>query len=413
LTWDVPTEEIIQNFDGQFHGPMRLRIAMANDYQVPVENVRAQMGLENVTKIASSFGIDLNSDVGLLKLAGAYGVFATQGVYFGQSVGDEFSPVTVLRVEGADHSVLLDWTTPDARAVVTPALAYLMTDALSDESGRWPSLGRPNVTEIGRPAGVKLGQTPDGLDAWLIGYTPSHVVVTWTGTRGDNPLSPRLPAVLWSALMQYASRGLPADGWTAPQGVTTMTVCDPSGLLPTKECPNLVSEVFLNGNEPIQADNLFREFSVNRETGFLATVFTPPALIDNRVYMVVPDEARTWAESAGLDIPPSSFDAIQAPAVNPNVNITSPALFAEVNGKVQIEGTAAGDDFAYYRVQVGKGLNPQEWIQVGGDVSTPVEDGLLVEWDTTGLSGLYAVQLQVVRTDQVVETAVIQVTVSE
>lgn len=211
--------------------------------------------------------------------------------------------------------------------------------------------------------------------------------------------------------MQNASRSLPADSWTAPQGVTTMTVCDPSGMLPTKECPNLVSEVFLTGNEPIQEDNLFREFSVNRETGFLATVFTPPQLIDTRVYMDIPDAARTWAESAGLDIPPSSYDAIQAPPVNPNVNITLPALFAEVNGLVQIVGTAAGDDFAYYRVQVGKGLNPQEWIQVGGDVSTPVVDGLLAEWDTSELRGLYAIQLSVVHADQRVETAIIQVTV--
>jgi len=411
LTWDIPGEGIVQNFDGQFHGPLRLRIAMANDYQAPVEAVRAQMGMENVTKIASSFGIDLNADVNLLKMAGAFGVFGTQGVYFGQSLGNEFSPVTVLRVEAADHSIWLDWMTPDARAVVTPALAYLMTDALSDESARWPSLGRPNVTEIGRPAGVKTGQTADGLDAWLIGYTPSRVVVAWTGTHGENRVSPRLPAVLWSALMQYVSRGLPADGWTAPQGVTTMTVCDPSGLLPTPECPNLVSEVFLTGNEPHQADNLFREFSVNRETGLLATVFTPPELIEARVYMVVPDEARAWAESAGLEIPPSSYDAIQAPPVNPNVRITAPALFAEVRGKVRIVGTASGDGFAYYRVQVGKGLNPQEWVQVGGDVSTPVADGLLAEWDTTGLSGLYAIQLQVVKSDQVVETAVIQVTV--
>ncbi len=213
--------------------------------------------------------------------------------------------------------------------------------------------------------------------------------------------------------MQYASRDVPADGWTAPQDVTTMTVCDPSGMLPTRECPNLVSEVFLNGNEPIQVDNLFRQFSINRETGFLATVFTPPQLIENRVYMVVPDEARAWAESAGLDIPPSSYDAIQAPPVNPNVNITSPAWLAEVKGKVQIVGTAAGDNFAYSRVQVGKGLNPQEWVQVGGDVSTPVSEGLLAEWDTTGLSGLYAVQLLVVRSDQKVESAVIQVTVSD
>ena len=39
--------------------------------------------------------------------------------------------------------------------------------------------------------------------------------------------------------------------------------------------------------------------------------------------------------------------------------------------------------------------------------------GVLAEWDTKGLSGLYAVQLLVVRTDQKVDTAVIQVTISD
>jgi hypothetical protein len=78
---------------------------------------------------------------------------------------------------------------------------------------------------------------------------------------------------------------------------------------------------------------------------------------------------------------------------------------------VKIIGTASGENFNYYRVQVGKGLNPQEWIQLGSDKISPVESGVLAEWDTKGLSGLYAVQLLVVRSDQIVDTAVIQVTV--
>ncbi|MCE9644555.1 MAG: transglycosylase domain-containing protein [Chloroflexi bacterium] len=412
LTWDIPDNGTIQNFDGIFHGPMRLRVALANDYQVPVETLKAQMGIENVTRIASSFGVDLNQDVTMLELAGAYGVFGKQGVYFGQNVGDEFSPVTILRVEGMDHSLMLDWSLPQAKPVVTPALAYLMTSILSDETARWPSLGRSNALEIGRPAGVKVGQTVNGQDAWAVGYTPSHVVAVWTGVHAENELvSVRFPAVLWNALMQIVSGNSPADGWTAPQGISTITVCDPSGMLPTSECPNLVSDVFLNGSEPIQADNLFREFSVNRETGLLATVFTPPELIEKRVYMIVPENARDWAVSAGLDIPPASYDAIQAPPVNSAANITAPELFADVNGLVKIVGTASGNNFEYYRVQVGKGLNPQQWIQLGSDVATPVESGVLAEWDTKGLSGLYAVQLQVVRSDQRVDTAVIQVTI--
>lgn len=412
LTWDIPNEGIVQNFDGLYHGPLRLRIALANDYQVPVETLKTQMGIENVTKIASSFGIDLNSEVSMLKLAGAYAVFGTQGVYFGQNVKDAFTSVTALRVESVDRTVMLDWSLPQAQTVVTPAMAYLVTHVLSDETARWQSLGRSNALEVGRPAGVKVGQTMDGRDAWVVGYTPAYVVVTWTGVHGEgDSVTPRFPAVLWNALMQTVSEGKPADGWTAPPGVTAMTVCDPSGMLPTRECPNLVTEVFLNGNEPTQADNMYREFSVNRETGLLATVFTPPELIDTRVYMLVPENARNWAQSAGLEVPPTAYDAIQSPPVNPFAKITSPQLFAEVNGMLQIIGSASGDGFSYYRVQVGKGLNPQEWIQLGDDVAAPVENDVLAEWDTKGLSGLYAVQLVVVREDQVVDTAVLQVTI--
>ena len=37
--------------------------------------------------------------------------------------------------------------------------------------------------------------------------------------------------------------------------------------------------------------------------------------------------------------------------------------------------------------------------------------GLLATWNTQGLRGLYAIQLQVIRNDQTVDTAIIQVTI--
>jgi len=410
LIWDIPGRTNVQNRDGEYHGPVRLRIALANDYQAPTAQLLTQMGVENVNRIAASFGVSRAEQLSLLQAAGAYGVFAQKGVYFGQDVEGEFQVVTILKVEGNDGSLWLDWTTPQAKPVLTPGLAYLMNHALSDEPARWPSLGQPNATEIGRPAAVKVGQTEDALDTWTIGYSPSRVVAVWVGARAESDLSPRLPAVLWNALMQMASQNLPRDGWAAPADVSVINVCDPSGMLPTADCPNLVSEVFLNGNEPIQADNMYRKYAVNRETGLLATVFTLPQLVEDRVYLVVPPDARSWAESAGLEIPPSTYDVIQPPQINPNVNITSPELFTEVSGDVKIAGTAAGEDFVSYRVLVGQGLNPQEWIQVVEN-NEPVTSAALAEWDTSGLSGLYAVQLQVVRSDQRVETAIIQVTV--
>lgn len=414
LIWDIPGKTDVQNFDGTYHGPMRLRIALANDYPAPAAQVLAQMGVENVDKISSSFGLSREAELSLLDAAGAFGVFAQQGVYFGQEFGEAIKPASVLRVEGNDGSLWLDWSTPQAKPVVTPGLAYLMNQALSDETARLGRIQGSNILDVGRPAAVKLGQTEDALNTWAVGYTPSRVVVIWAGARleAESGLSPRAPAALWNALMQAASQSVPPDGWAAPADVSVINVCDPSGMLPTADCPNLVSEVFLNGNEPIQADNMYRRYAVNRETGLLATVFTLPQLIEERVYLAVPAEARAWAEGTGLEIPPANYDVIQPPRLDENVNITAPALFSEVNGRVQIEGTAAGDGFVSYRVLIGQGLNPQEWIQVA-ERNEPVTNDVLAVWDAEGLSGLYAVQLQVVRSDQRVDTAIIQVTVKE
>jgi len=412
LVWDIPHKTDVQNFDGEYHGPMRLRVALANDYPAPAAQVLSQMGTENVEEISSSFGVSRDSELSLLDAAGAFGIFAQQGVYFGQEFGDTLKPVSVLRVEGNDGSLWLDWSTPQAKPVVTPGLAYLMNHALSDETARSGTLQSSNILEVGMPAAVKLGQTEDAQDAWTIGYIPSRVVAVWTGARTQtgSDLPPHAPAVLWNALMQIAAQNLPQEGWAVPEDVSVINVCDPSGMLPTTDCPNLVSEVFLNGNEPIQVDTMYRKYAVNRETGLLATVFTLPQLIEERVYLVVPPEARSWAEGTGLEIPPSNYDVIQPPPLDENVKITAPDLFSEVSGAVQVEGTAAGDGFVSYRVLVGQGLIPQEWIQVA-ESSEPVTDDVLAEWNANGLSGLYAVQLQVVRSDQRVDTAIIQVTV--
>ena len=164
--------------------------------------------------------------------------------------------------------------------------------------------------------------------------------------------------------MQLATASEPPAGWRAPEGVTAVDVCDPSGMLPTKDCPSTVSEVFLTGNEPTQADTLYRSFAVNRETGYLATVYTPPQLVENRVYMVLPPEAQAWAKWANVPVAPTAYDAIQAEPINPDVRLTSPALFADVRGQVQIKGTASG-----------RGLRPLSRTGWPGDRPAAVDRG--------------------------------------
>jgi len=55
LVWDIPAQGL-QDPALAYHGPMRLRIALANDYLAPAQAVLEQMGAGNVTQTARSFG---------------------------------------------------------------------------------------------------------------------------------------------------------------------------------------------------------------------------------------------------------------------------------------------------------------------------------------------------------------------
>ncbi len=442
LVWDIPaslppTATGNSNPDGKFHGPVRMRLALANDYLAPSAQLLAQIGPENVWGQAQPFGLPSmvgealpysGGQVTPLQAAQAFGVFANGGILS--------SSQTILKVAGqndfssqAAGPVLPQ---PQSRPILSATLTYLMNQVLSDESARWPSLGYSNPLEIGRPAGAKLGQTADGQSTWAVGYTPKRVVAVWVGSRlllpgavsnqnvgsgsGDTTgrprIDPRLPASLWHALIQYASQQLAPEGWSMPTGITQAQVCDPSGMIPTQACPNQVSEVFLTDNVPTSSDNLYQTFQINRETGRLATVFTPADKIEDKTFLVVPPEARTWAESTGLPVPPSLYDAIQAPVEQPDIHITSPIFFGSIRGQIKIQGTAAGSDFSSYQVQVGEGINPQNWIQIGEQSASPVTEDTLAAWDTRKQEdGLYAIRVQVVHKDQQVTSAVIQVTV--
>ncbi len=416
LAWDLPGSVILP---GQvYHGPVRLRTALDNDYLQPARSVLAQMGAESVQNIAASFGLDFppglladDFDLSPVALAGAYAVFADNGTQAGQNLaGAAIQPVAVLQVSGVDHSIWADWTTAKSQPLLSPQLAFLMNDVLSDETARWPSLGHPNPLEIGRPAGAKISPALDSSGSWSVGYTPQRVAVVHLAGAGAESAPSLFSADLWHALMQYAVRDLPSASWDAPPGIVTVSVCDPSGMLPSAACPNVVSEVFLDGRQPVQTDTLYQAFQINIETGLLATVFTPPELVETRIYMVVPPDARQWAQTAGILTPPSSYDTLQIPPVLPDVHITSPGMFADVRAVISILGSAGGADFVSYRLEYGQGLYPQEWVQIGSDSTTPVTEGALGSWDTSGLDGLYALRLMVVHTDQRVDQAVVQVT---
>ena len=425
-----------QNADGQFHGPMRLRQALGSDYFVPAVQVASWVGIDRIVSTASSMGLvtlaatpgsyDLSlnlggGDVSLLDMTYAYSVLANMGVMMGQSGSRPerpLDPAAIVRVETQAGDVLYDYYEQvQQRDILTPQLAYLMNDMLADRSIRCAAFGCPNVMELpaNRPAAVKTGTTNDFRDAWTIGYTPQLITGVWVGSSDNRAMAGVTGATgaapIWQAVMAWALQDEPVSLWAQPPGLVETAVCDTSGLLASDICPT-VAELFIQGTQPTVYDTIYQEFSINRETGRLATVYTPPELVENRIYKVYPEAAADWAEANGVDRPPTEYDTISiASSGSPDAQITVPQPLEIISGTVTLRGTARGADFAYYRLAYFSGLVPTNLQSIVENVTAAKTNAALAVWDTSNLNGLYTVLLTVVSEDGRFQEVTLPVTI--
>ncbi len=82
---------------------------------------------------------------------------------------------------------------------------------------------------------------------------------------------------------------------------------------------------------------------------------------------------------------------------DPNVQIVQPIDGEQIQGRVDIRGTANIPNFQFYKIELGLGEQPSRWSVISDVRRTPVENGLLEVWDTTDLpAGSYTLRLVVV-----------------
>jgi membrane peptidoglycan carboxypeptidase len=422
-----------QNVNGRFQGPIRLRQAAAGGDFVPAVQVLSWVGVERTLRTAhnlglttmdqhsSRYGLSLplsGGEATLLDMAYAYGVLGHMGLMVGQPANETrpdyrgLDPVLIERVEARDGTIVYDYA-PQQREILTPQLAFIMNDMLADRSARCAVWGCPNPLELplNRPAAATVGTTADYRGAWTVGYTPELVTAVWVGNRDNRPTAEVTgmagAAPIWHGLMSWALQTEPIGLWARPAGLVETAVCDISGLLPTTSarpgasphCPT-VSELFIPGTQPTVRDTIFREIDINRETGRLATLYTPPELVERRVYRVYPEALAEWAAANDIETPPTEYDTILPAAVPDELAaITSPTDFAAVGGVITITGTAQGDSFSHYRLAYFRGLTPGNLQTIVDNMTTPRQDEALAEWDVSNLSGLYTLLLTVVGAD--------------
>ncbi len=184
---DFPTSTGIftpHNYNRRFHGPMRLRLALANSLNVSavkvlqegggvvaLQQALQECGLTTLSQTAEHYGLGLtlgNAEARLLELANAYACLARLG---------EYQPFR-----------LCDGDPKETGRIFDRRAAWWVADILSDSNARIRSFGTHSALEFDFPVACKTGTSSDFRDNWAFGYTPKFTVGVWVGNFDGTPM---------------------------------------------------------------------------------------------------------------------------------------------------------------------------------------------------------------------------------
>ncbi|MBI2757606.1 MAG: PBP1A family penicillin-binding protein [Chloroflexi bacterium] len=426
LIWDVPSEfppsgdpsdtrEPYKpvNYDGKFHGPVTVRTALSNSFNVPAVKTLQFVGVygdQGMVAMATRFGITSltrsdyglsltlgGGDVSLLQMTGAFAVFANGGV--------RVPPVSILKIVDFQGKVVYEYKPPQGEQVVSPEHAYLITSILSDNEARAPMFGANSVLNLPFPVAAKTGTSNDFRDNWTLGYTPDLVAGVWVGNADYTPMINTTgltgAAPIWSQFMQnsvpYLTQGNPSP-FIRPAGIVDRVICSISGTEPSNWCKGGErSEIFASDQLPLPASqDLRRQIKLDTWTGLEASNackdFTDQQIVINvsdpwaRKWFETKD-GRNWLDNNGFPTPPIYMPERECGNNNPrptlDLSVNDGAVISQTT--LAINGTAdATSGFKSWRLEFGLGSDPDNWTTLSqGD--QPVRNGQFFNWDMSNL----------------------------
>jgi penicillin-binding protein 1B len=243
------------NFKDEYHGTVTLRQAIAHSMNVPTVKLAEMIGFDKVVALAKNAGMNLNIqptpavalgayEVTPLEIAGAYTVFADQGVYV--------KPSWVKLIRDENGNIVHSFT-PTRRQVLDPRVAYLMVDLL-EEVMRSGTAAGVRARGFGLPAAGKTGTSRDG---WFAGFTSRLICIVWVGFDDNQELDlegamSALP--IWTEFMIRAHKHRQyrnVSPFEPPDGVVMVQVDPATGSLATSSCPGAQVEAFIAGTQPM------------------------------------------------------------------------------------------------------------------------------------------------------------------
>ncbi len=268
------------NYDGQFHGPVQMRYALGNSYNLPAVKNLALVGVRDVMELGYRMGLttwepsdeNVNSvglsltlggrEVRLLDLTSAFATLANEG--------KQNDPISILKVEDSRGKTLFEYRPTEGRKVLDTGIAFIISDILSDNGARSAAFGSNSVLVIpGKTVAVKTGTTDEKRDNWTIGYTPSVVTGVWVGNNDNSVMSPVVASgvtgasPIWNKIMRAALKDKSNESFEKPGNVSQMEV---DGLMSGKPYTGspIRKEYFMGGTEPTGESSAYQRARVCR-----------------------------------------------------------------------------------------------------------------------------------------------------
>ena len=201
------------NYDGQFHGRVPLRNALANSYNIPAVRIAQDLGADAIVELGTRLGISSwasleeyglsitlgGSEVTMLDLATAYGTVANEG--------ERIDIDPILEIQDSGGEVIYQKQLKSEK-VLSSGAAFILSDILADNKARSTEFGNNSPLHIPpHRVSVKTGTTDEKRDNWTIGYSSNRLVAVWVGNNDNTPMSPQLTsglsgaAPIWNKIM--------------------------------------------------------------------------------------------------------------------------------------------------------------------------------------------------------------------
>jgi len=434
LIWDVPSEfppsgdpndprEPYKpvNYDGRFHGPVTVRTALANSFNVPavktlqfvgiyddpdtpqkdgMVGMAERMGITSFTR--PDYGLSLTlggGEVSLLELTSAFSVFANGG--------QRVPPVAILKIVDHTGEVVYEYKPQPGEQVIRAEHAYLINSILSDNEARTWMFGASSALNLSFQVAAKTGTTNDFRDNWTLGYTPDLATGVWVGNADYTPMVSTSglsgAAPIWSQFMEiavpYVSGGSPKP-FVRPAGIVDKVICATSGTEPSNWCKNQRNEIFAADQPPLPSGkDLYRRATLDTWTGLEASNACKDYTDEINVFNTGGDPWATrwlesgagkdWLEAHGLPrngaiaperecAPGDPQPTIEFHGLNDGDTITQDKI--EVSAVIN-----ATDGIKSWSLDYGNGNNPDQWNQIANGANVIDRPTPLLNWDVSNI----------------------------